>query len=360
MSARQATLAAGHWLIGPQGRRVATAAALAAAAVLGLVAYELLVLGLPVAREAPATFDAYHAVRTLFAAIGAVLLVAALLRARAPACPLDSSAMSRLSIGAGLVAAAAAIAATALFAVDPAAFHAHAQEDRPLEWASALLLIGASALFAIGARRAFAASARLGGMVVAGVGSLILLVIAMEEISWGQRLFGFATPDGLAAVNWQGEFNLHNVQTDLSELVYYAGAGFFVGALPLLRDLLSPAWLSNPMIRLLPRRGTAIVGAPAATFSYGHWDLLPLQFIALLAVMAMGAWSRAAFRQGYRFEGFAFATAAATVVTTQLVFLALGPAMTELPDSTEYRELFIALGLAWYAFLVATERARAA
>ena len=146
----------------------------------------------------------------------------------------------------------------------------------------------------------------------------------------------------------------------LLAIVYYAGAGFFVGALPLLRDLLSPAWLSNPMIRLLPRRGTAIVGAPAATFSYGHWDLLPLQFIALLAVMAMGAWSRAAFRRGYRFEGFAFATATATVVTTQLVFLALGPAMTELPDSTEYRELFIALGLAWYAFLVATEWARAA
>ena len=360
MAAGQAAFVAGRWLIGREGRRVAAIAALTAAGVMGFVLYELLALGLPVGREAPATFDDYHALRTIFAAAGAGLLVAALLDARAPGCALDRSAMSPLSIGAGLISAAAAVAATALFAADPAAFHAHAQEDRPLEWASALLLIGASGLFAVATRRAFATASRLMGLVIAGAGSLALLVIAMEEISWGQRLFGFATPEGLAAVNWQGEFNFHNVQTDLSELLYYGGAGLFLGLLPLLRDLLPAAWLSNPLARLLPGRGTAIVGAPAASFSYGHWDLLPLQFAALAAVLAMAAWSRAAFRRGHALEAFAFAGSAATVAATQLVFLALGPAMTELPDSTEYREFFIALGLAWYAFQAATERRRLA
>jgi hypothetical protein len=34
---------------------------------------------------------------------------------------------------------------------------------------------------------------------------------AAEEISWGQRLLGFATPDWLAAINTQGEANLHNL-----------------------------------------------------------------------------------------------------------------------------------------------------
>ena len=32
-----------------------------------------------------------------------------------------------------------------------------------------------------------------------------------EEISWGQRIFGFSTPDSLAEINVQTEFNLHNI-----------------------------------------------------------------------------------------------------------------------------------------------------
>ena len=32
-----------------------------------------------------------------------------------------------------------------------------------------------------------------------------------EEISWGQRVFGFETPEALKEVNEQDEFNLHNL-----------------------------------------------------------------------------------------------------------------------------------------------------
>lgn len=32
-----------------------------------------------------------------------------------------------------------------------------------------------------------------------------------EEISWGQRIFGFSTPESLTDKNAQGEFNLHNI-----------------------------------------------------------------------------------------------------------------------------------------------------
>lgn len=40
--------------------------------------------------------------------------------------------------------------------------------------------------------------------------ALILLLIAMEEISWGQRLFNFAIPDFFRTHNNQGELTLHN------------------------------------------------------------------------------------------------------------------------------------------------------
>lgn len=38
-----------------------------------------------------------------------------------------------------------------------------------------------------------------------------MIFMAGEEISWGQRLFSFATPADLNAINEQHEFNLHNI-----------------------------------------------------------------------------------------------------------------------------------------------------
>lgn len=39
-----------------------------------------------------------------------------------------------------------------------------------------------------------------------------MFIGAGEEISWGQRIFDFATPENLAAVNVQNEFNFHNIE----------------------------------------------------------------------------------------------------------------------------------------------------
>lgn len=41
--------------------------------------------------------------------------------------------------------------------------------------------------------------------------ALLFFVGAGEEISWGQRMFGFVTPEAISQVNKQEEFNLHNL-----------------------------------------------------------------------------------------------------------------------------------------------------
>lgn len=41
--------------------------------------------------------------------------------------------------------------------------------------------------------------------------SLGLVVVAMEEVAWGQTLLGFETPASLRAINRQGETTLHNM-----------------------------------------------------------------------------------------------------------------------------------------------------
>ncbi len=41
--------------------------------------------------------------------------------------------------------------------------------------------------------------------------SLGMLLVGMEEIAWGQKLFGFATPAVVEGINQQGEMTLHNL-----------------------------------------------------------------------------------------------------------------------------------------------------
>jgi hypothetical protein len=48
-----------------------------------------------------------------------------------------------------------------------------------------------------------------------------LVVLAGEEISWGQRIFGWETPETIAAVNEQQETNLHNLYNRYFIEIYY-------------------------------------------------------------------------------------------------------------------------------------------
>ncbi len=94
-----------------------------------------------------------------------------------------------------------------LLAADAPQYRALVQEDNVVENLTAvwLGLAGLVLLFAAGRERG------LGRRGVYVLGGLALVFGAGEEISWGQRLFGFATPGFLQAVNFQGEFNVHNI-----------------------------------------------------------------------------------------------------------------------------------------------------
>ena len=80
-------------------------------------------------------------------------------------------------------------------------------EDGVVEWATvAVYLILAAWIF----RRI---AVQKGPLPLAYIVLLVFcLFVALEEISWGQRLFGWSTPDWMAQRNIQGETNLHNIQ----------------------------------------------------------------------------------------------------------------------------------------------------
>lgn len=89
------------------------------------------------------------------------------------------------------------------------------KEDGPLETIGVLSLFAAAVLFVVAfvrsgrePHRAYHTKVRR--LVYLGL-VLILLFGAGEEISWGQRLFHFQTPEALGEVNVQDELNVHNL-----------------------------------------------------------------------------------------------------------------------------------------------------
>lgn len=89
------------------------------------------------------------------------------------------------------------------------------EEDGPVEWAGAVGLLAGGGLFlaagVVALRRGPASGkTRLGAVVLLGVGAA-LLMLGGEEISWGQRLFGWGTPEAFSSANAQHETNIHNL-----------------------------------------------------------------------------------------------------------------------------------------------------
>lgn len=81
------------------------------------------------------------------------------------------------------------------------------KEDGVLEYLQALLY-GAAACFAL------LVAARWRGEMIAWAFLLFALAcvfVAIEEVSWGERLLGFAPPESIRELNTQDEMSLHNL-----------------------------------------------------------------------------------------------------------------------------------------------------
>lgn len=82
----------------------------------------------------------------------------------------------------------------------------------------------------------------------------VVAFLALEEISWGQRMLGLSTPEALSRVNIQGELNLHNIES-LNYPVWQRGLGWALLTWTLISAaaLLVRQWLKvDPMVSGLP------------------------------------------------------------------------------------------------------------
>jgi hypothetical protein len=101
------------------------------------------------------------------------------------------------------------LVATVLYVNDESLFYLAVQEDGYLEWATFWGFVVAAGIFSVQAWRQFKVSRQLPWFVL-GLAFFCFLV-AMEEISWGQRLLGYKAPNYFLEQNYQQELNIHNV-----------------------------------------------------------------------------------------------------------------------------------------------------
>lgn len=142
----------------------------------------------------------------------------------------------------------------ALVFLQPHFFPALFWEDGPFETASAILY----ALAALGCIRLALQSKGSGSLRVwLALLATLFIVVGGEEISWGQRIFEFATPESLESMNVQGEFTLHNLYSN--SLFVYPGlavTAILLFVLPLLNRY-------SPIARQILRG----IGMPVAPFA---------------------------------------------------------------------------------------------
>lgn len=159
----------------------------------------------------------------------------------------------------GLLAAAFLFVGFAWTRRDPRGALVHAYEDGWLEWLQCLLLLAAemALLCAIWTARVLPADLRPARRLFLLAAIVIGLAMA-EEVSWGQRLFSFDAPASLAALNRQGEVNLHN-------LAILHPVRHYLQALPFAALLLITLWplhAQRAWLRvILPSRGIAALAA---------------------------------------------------------------------------------------------------
>lgn len=213
-------------------------------------------------------------------------------------------------VGAVVVAAAA---------LSRPVFLALVREDGPIEWLQFAAFLAASLFLALATFRL----ARRGDWVAAGLiglGALGMFGIAGEEISWGQRLLGLETPEGLAAVNHQNELNVHNITSfpmqrigNYLQLVL-GGAGLL---LPWLTRIRKPV-VTNRYLRLL---SPPLFVTTGFGLLFGYRAIRFLWDREVLTVVKYGEWPELTFALALAIYGFLLARglrgggAAGTVAT---------------------------------------------
>ena len=186
--------------------------------------------------------------------------------------------------------------------------------------------------------------------------AFLTLAMAGEELSWGQRIFRWATPAGFR--NDQGETNLHNTATETFQNVWYFGCWLLLVAMPFfhvgltrlsarfkalgfLKDFWPPTYF---FLAFAPAYGCVDPFGTFAGISYGS-ILFSILATAVLLVYLIG-WRRGRLAKWVALPLVVFFV----VLALELFVVRTWDVNMGVP--TEYLEVFITFGVLAWAIVV--------
>lgn len=93
-------------------------------------------------------------------------------------------------------------------------------EDGLFEYMTTIFFLIASVFFILALIKRYVSIKPFTRFFIFGLG-LFCFAVGMEEISWGQRIFGIETPETYKEINFQGETTVHNlVSPDYHPILY--------------------------------------------------------------------------------------------------------------------------------------------
>ncbi len=157
-----------------------------------------------------------------------------------------------------------------LYANFPSLYLRFVIEDGPIEYLQALCYLIAAVIGFLTAYKLFKTSHRF-KFVCISLFSIGSLLICGEEISWGQRIIGFSTPETISQLNTQNEFTAHNLffVQRYTRRAYYVISGYACLAWLIFLIYRPP---QNHIVRyVVPGWETITLFAPIAVFYYLHY-----------------------------------------------------------------------------------------
>lgn len=317
---------------------------LALAIAAGFYLYGYLVLG-------HGFLDKYSPVWTLYETIKAAGLMLASWLVFAALRPVDGqlrdAGWTELPVGWLPVSVFVPVASALAVVFWPDLLSEQKEELKTLSVLSEVLLLATFALLALSAWSASGSDRqRILGLRPAwliAVMMLVVFLILMEEMSWGQHWLDLTTP-AFFQNNFQKEINFHNYYTLWFETAYYSAAALLFIILPFLWPRRAPR-LAAGLSPFIPPPAFAILALPLCGLFYQTWNYVTYQMLLYLGLLIAAHLFR---RERERAARWTIFVVAALLVASQIVFLDHGHLLPHGHEMTEIREVAIPLTLFAY------------
>jgi hypothetical protein len=153
------------------------------------------------------------------------------------------------------------------------------REDGLVEWATAIVYLVAAG-FAISLVLNFGRrKEKIYALLYAGL-AVGMIFVAMEEISWGQRVFGIDTPGFVEDINEQNEITLHNVEGFPLHEAYIAVGVYGAFSRMIATPILGKSYPHLVNLLTPPRALFLYFFIPALLYAYYEWiwytELVPI------------------------------------------------------------------------------------